>query len=436
MARVAVVGAGAMGLAAAYHALKAGHQVTVFEADRVAGGMAAHFDFDGLSIERFYHFVCKADHPTFELMAELGIADKMVWRNTSMGYFVNGRHYPWGTLSALLAFPKLGLVEKLRYGLHMFTSTWRRDWSRLERQNARDWFIKWNGARAYEVLWRRLFELKFYEYADNISAAWIWTRIKRIGTSRGARLQEQLGCIDGGSQTLIDALVKAVVAKGGAIKLGARVSEIASDGGRVTGLIVDGARLAFDQVISTVPTPYVPALVPGLSDAAKARYEAIRNIGVVCVVLKLSRPVTKNFWLNVSDASMEIPGIVEFSNLRPLPDTVVYVPYYMPQTNPKFSRTDEAFVAETFGYLRRLNPALQEGDLKASRVGRLRYAQPICPPGFLGQLPKVQTEIAGLQIADTCFYYPEDRGISESVRYGKLMARALTEPGVWQAEGR
>ena len=57
---VAVVGAGAMGLCAAYYAAKAGHRVTVFEHDRVPGGMAAHFDFDGFSIERFYHFVCKA----------------------------------------------------------------------------------------------------------------------------------------------------------------------------------------------------------------------------------------------------------------------------------------------------------------------------------------------------------------------------------------
>ncbi len=86
--------------------------------------------------------------------------------------------------------------------------------------------------------------------------------------------------------------------------------------------------------------------------------------------------------------------------------------------------------------MRRLNPSLQAGDLKASQVGRLRYAQPVCPPGFLARLPRVQTEIAGLQVADTCFYYPEDRGISESVRYGKLMARAIAEPGVWNAEGR
>ena len=159
MARVAVVGAGAMGLAAAYHALKLGHEVTVFEADRVAGGMAAHFDFDGLSIERFYHFVCKSDRATFELLDELGIAGKLVWRDTSMGYYIDGRHYRWGDPLALLTFPKLGLVSKLRYGLHMFLATKRRDWSRLENVAAKDWFVKWDGARAYDVLWRRLFGL-------------------------------------------------------------------------------------------------------------------------------------------------------------------------------------------------------------------------------------------------------------------------------------
>lgn len=425
-----------MGLAAAYHALKLGHEVTVFEADRVAGGMAAHFDFDGLSIERFYHFVCKSDQSTFELMGELGIADKLVWRGTSMGYFIDGRHYRWGDPLALLAFPKLGPIAKLRYGLHMFLATKRRDWSKLENVNARDWFVKWDGSRAYEVLWRRLFDLKFFEYANDISAAWIWTRIKRVGTSRSSLMQEQLGYIDGGSQALIDALVQAIAGRGGGLRLGARVSEITSEAGCVTGLIADGERIAFDAVISTVPTPFVSALVPGLTDADKARYDAIRNIGVICVLLKLARPVSRHFWLNVNDAAIDIPGIVEFSNLRHLPDTVVYVPYYMPQTHPKFSRSSEDFVAEAFGYLRRLNPALQAGDLKASHVGRLRYAQPVCPPGFLAKIPKVQTAISGLQIADTCFYYPEDRGISESVRYGKLMARAIAEPGVWEAEGR
>ena len=58
--------------------------------------MAAHFDFGGLSIERYYHFVCKSDRPTFELLAELGLGDKMRWVPTSMGYYVDGKLYPLG----------------------------------------------------------------------------------------------------------------------------------------------------------------------------------------------------------------------------------------------------------------------------------------------------------------------------------------------------
>jgi protoporphyrinogen oxidase len=94
-------------------------------------------------------------------------------------------------------------------------------------------------------------------------------------------------------------------------------------------------------------------------------------------------------------------------------------------THPKFARSDEFFCAEGFGYLKLINPAIGDKDLLACHVGRLRHAQPVCPPGFAAMLPPVQTAIAGLQIADTCFYYPEDRGIAESVRLGKAMAERI-----------
>ena len=55
--RIAIIGAGAMGLSAAYYAIKKGYGVSIFEVDRIPGGMAAHFDLDGMSIERFYHFI-------------------------------------------------------------------------------------------------------------------------------------------------------------------------------------------------------------------------------------------------------------------------------------------------------------------------------------------------------------------------------------------
>jgi protoporphyrinogen oxidase len=102
------------------------------------------------------------------------------------------------------------------------------------------------------------------------------------------------------------------------------------------------------------------------------------------------------------------------------------VPFYMPVANPKFTAPDEDLIAEAFRCLQRINPKLTPQDIVTTKVARLRHGQPICEPGFLAKIPPVQTPIAGLQIADTCFYYPEDRGIAESVRIGAAMAESIT----------
>jgi len=54
---IAVLGAGIGGLAAAYDLVKAGHKVTIYEAENYIGGLAAGFkepEWDW-SLERYYH---------------------------------------------------------------------------------------------------------------------------------------------------------------------------------------------------------------------------------------------------------------------------------------------------------------------------------------------------------------------------------------------
>jgi protoporphyrinogen oxidase len=414
-----------MGLAAAYHAAKAGHAVEVLEAAPEPGGMAAHFDFGGLSIERFYHFVCKADAATFSLLDELNLGDRLRWRPTSMGYFIDGQLHDWGNPIALLKFPAVSMLSRLRYGLFAFVSVQREEWPALETQSAREWITRWTGKEVYTRLWKPLLDLKFHEYAENISAAWMWTRVKRIGRSRKSAFQEELGYIEGGSQILVDALCAAIESRGGRIRVSAPVLKILSDRGRVAGVQTSGGMVEADVVISTMPTPLVSAAVPDLPQEWKDKYDSIHNIGVCCLVFKLKRSVTPHFWVNISDADIEIPGFVEFSNLRSLTDTVVYVPYYMPVTNPKFAWPDERLVDEAFGYIQRVNPTLTREDVLDTHVARLRFAQPVCEPGFAAKIPPVETPIKGLQIADTCFYYPEDRGISESARMAREMAARI-----------
>jgi hypothetical protein len=137
--------------------------------------------------------------------------------------------------------------------------------------------------------------------------------------------------------------------------------------------------------------------------------------------------VTLDFWVNIVDPTLCMPGIIEFSNPRPtgFVEAVVYVRFYMPTTNPLWARSDAAFVAGSMACVLRVNPQLTQDDLLASHVGRLRHAQPVGPPGCQAWMPAVRTSIAGLQIADTSSYYPEDRGIAESVRLWRVMARRI-----------
>jgi protoporphyrinogen oxidase len=307
----------------------------------------------------------------------------------------------------------------------MFLTTKRKDWSDIEHLTARQWIERGSGKAVYEILWKRLMDLKFHELAEDISASWVAARVKRVGTSRRSVFQEELGYVDGGSETLVTALDAAIRKDGGRVHLSTPAERVEIRDGQVTGIKTAARSFEADAVISTVPIPLVPRLVPDMSEDLKARYNAIRNIGVVCLLFRLGRSISRHFWVNIVAPDIEIPGLIEFSNLRPLGHTIVYVPYYMPVTHRKWTWTDDQFVSEAFGYIRRINPAIGPDDLLDATVGRLRHAQPVCEPKFRSKLPAIQTPIKGLQVADTCFYYPEDRGIAESIRYGRMMAEAV-----------
>jgi protoporphyrinogen oxidase len=133
--------------------------------------------------------------------------------------------------------------------------------------------------------------------------------------------------------------------------------------------------------------------------------------------------VTENFWLNTNDPDMDIPGLVEYSNLRPLDEHITYVPFYMPGEHPKFADPDQVFLDKVRSYLKKINPELCDEDFLDLRASRYRYAQPICDPGYLEKLPPVALPVKGLWVADTSYYYPEDRGISESIDFGRNMAK-------------
>jgi len=350
------------------------------------------------------------------------LSDRLHWQDTKMGFFCQGKLYRWGNPWHLLTFPHLDLISKLRYALHIFITQRRKDWSALDQLSAVDWLKKWVGDRAYAILWDYLFELKFYEHKHTVSAAWIGTRIKRVALSRRSLFTETLGFLEGGSETLLNALQDQILKLGGHIHLNSPIEQVLVEQQQVQGLRVGGNVQLFEGVISTVPLPYIPQLVPELPIDLKEKISNIQNAGVACVILKLSSAITENFWLNINDPRMGIPGLIEYSNLYPLPHSIVYAPFYRPHGHPRYEQSDESLIEEVLGYLSSINSRFSRDWVLAAQVSRYEFAQPICTKNFYEQLPPLRTAIGGFLMADTAYYYPEDRSISESVKMGQQLA--------------
>ena len=151
------------------------------------------------------------------------------------------------------------------------------------------------------------------------------------------------------------------------------------------------------------------------------RYKKINSIACACVLIRTNKKVTNNFWTNINDDRFKIPGIIEMSNLRELPFNLVYIPFYMPFDHPDYQRNDNDFINDAWVCLKCLNTELKNEDLIDSQCNRYRYAQPICGPNFESNIPPLEP-LKNLFVLDTTYYYPEDRGINESIKCGINLA--------------
>lgn len=417
---IAIIGAGPMGLTCAYDLAKKGYAVEIFEKDSIPGGISAHFDFSGIDIELFYHFVCGPDYPMFDLMKELGIYDTLQWTDTKMGLFYQGTLYKWGGPFELFSFPHASIIQKIRYGVHVFFASKIKNWHAFDGVTAFDWIKKWEGEDNYRKFWASLFQLKFYEIKGDIAAPspWLWSRLARVAKSRKSIFQERMGYVLGVSKVLVDALITEITKFGGTLHLSSPVQEIVFEEDRVKGIRVNGRFQEYDVVISTIPIQYLNNLAPTLPENDQIKLSSLDNVGVVCVIVETMEKLTDNFWLNVADDRIDIPGIIEESNLNTtLPDHVIYVPFYLHKNNPKYCDPDEVFIQKVYGYLQMVNPSLTPEKVKDIRVFRYEYAQSVATTHFLDKLPPVSSpERKGFFISDTAYCYPEDRSITESVK--------------------
>jgi protoporphyrinogen oxidase len=424
--RAVVIGGGPAGIKAAHALVKAGAQVTLLEGSSVLGGLASSFDVQGVRIERYYHFICKGDDHLVDTLAELGLLHRLHWRDSRMAYFVDGRLYPFLTPVELLRFSPLSLPDRVRAGAAVKLAQRMRE-EDLAEERAVPWLKRMFGERAYRVIWEPLLRFKFAEHAPDISAAWIWARMVRLSRSRTSPWREELGYIDGGSRVVLEGLGRDFEARGGRVVFGAAVETIRIEGGRATGVRVNGETIPADAVISTATTSRFRQMAPDLDGPYVEALRRIPTIGIFCLFLRLARPVTPFFWVNTNDRRVPFAGMIEYTNLNPLPelegDTILYVPQYLSADDPRYAQGDEEVLRRYTDALALINPAFDRSWVRFSAVFRDRFAQPICLTDYRVTTPSVQTPVPNLFLTDSCQLHPHDRTISGSFGLGLEAAR-------------
>jgi protoporphyrinogen oxidase len=420
------------GLTAAYHLVRAGFAVTVMEAAQSVGGLAGSLMLHGKPVEKYYHFICRGDHELVTFVKELGLSDKLYWREAGTSCYIDGHTYAFNTPLDLIKFSAIPFVDRVRFGLHVMVSRYRPGWEDLDGVTAKKWLVERVGPRAYAAIWDPLLRIKFGAFQDHISAAWIWHRIRRVAESREAFLgMNSYGYLEQGCATLLDGILHHLADSDRfRIELGAPVASVAAENGRIAG-VVDGRDHRFvpaDAVVSTVAIPEFLRLIPPLGSFAD-KLGSIEYLNIACMLIHLDRPFTTSFWLNVNDARIPLNGIIETTNLnqrRDLDNThLVYIPYYLHHSDPRWTYSEREFYDECMTALGRVRPDFSPDWVKHWWVSRDRHAQAICSTGFLDVMPSYDTPIQGLFMTDSSQYYPEDRTVSASVRLGREVADAV-----------
>ena len=446
--RAVIIGGGIGGLAAARELAAAGCDVTVLEAAPALGGLVEGLDLGGASIERYYHYLLPQETEAQDLIAELGLGDRLQWFEETIGNLVDGRVWKFTGPLDLLRFTPLPFADRIKAGIGALRMSRVRSWPELDAVPAREWLTDLTSPAVTKVVWDPLLRAKFGPAAGQVPAAWMWARLDQRrqahrGPGGGGKQGKRTGVayLRGGFGLMFDALAADLRGRGVTIRVSSRAQAIAVEGGRVVGVDVAGERLPADVVVFAGALPQLPALLP--EELVDPRWAAARGLGAMCVILETTKAITPVFWTNVCDRDLPFGGIIEHTNLVPTDwyggHHVAYLSRYFTPDEPIATADVEAEAARWIDGLRRTFPHLRAEDILQVRSFRTPYAAPLVTAPYLPSIPPTPSHVEGLHLATTAQIYPQDRGMHAGIARAKAtvanVPRERTQSGREVAAG-
>lgn len=430
--KIAIIGAGVAGMSAAWDLLKAGHQVTLYEAEEQVGGLASGFKDPAWewTLEKFYHHWFASDADLLQLADELGVRDRLIFPRPKTSFWIDGRIYR-SEISPSALFLPLDPLPKFRFALGGLKMKLANDWRALEQVTAHEWFLQNMGEEGYNKFFRPLLIGKFGAEYDKVNMAWMWARVK----SRTLHL----GTYPGGFQAFLELLAGKLRERGAVFHLGTRITGIGSSSGQPQ-LTIDGQPAqTFDRVLATTSPGLLLKLAPELRQQPYGdKIAALHSIGAICIVASLSQQLLTDgtYWLNLPATSADkaqtrfpFLALVEHTNwMDPAHynnDRILYMGDYVPVDHEYFRLSDAELTERWLAVLPTINPDFKPSWIKRTWVWRAPYAQPVPYVNHSAKIPPLQTPLPGVWWASMSHVYPWDRGTNYAVELGRRVAREL-----------
>lgn len=423
--RIAILGGGYTGLAAAYYATKNGHDVVLYEKEAYLGGLANGFKAQNWdwSIERAYHHLFTSDTDILSFLKETGYSDVFFSTPVTSSLY----RTPGGTLVSekldspisLLTFSQISLYDRIRAGIVLAFLKLSPFLPFFEQISAADFLKKYMGNNAWEKLFGELFRKKFGKYAEKILASFIWTRVKKRS--------QALGYMKKGFQSSVEHVERVLKKAGAEIHTETTVTSINRIGDQFQLMYKNTKEKhfteVFDKVICTLPTPVIAAITDGLLPVSyRNKLKKIEYLHAITIIIETEKPILeREYWLSVCVPDMPMMVVVQHTNMVSSKhyggNHLAYVGNYLEASDPLLKKTDQ----ELFAYVKPFLEEISGAPVKPEHiyVFKAPFAQPIFDKAFLQNKPAYKTPVPGFFIANLDMTYPNDRGTNYAVALGK-----------------
>ncbi len=421
-----VVGGGVMGLQIATDLRDRGQHVTIAEAAPTMGGLTSAWNLGDVIWDRFYHVTLMSDTKLRSMLQRIGLESQMRWVETKTGFYAGGRLISMSNTAEFLKFPPLSLIEKLRLGGTIFYASKIRNWRRLEKLSVEKWLRRWSGRGVFEKIWHPLLQAKLGEAYKQTSAAFIWAHTARMYKARRSGMKtEMFGYVPGGYAQVLESWVDWLSSRDVTMRTASPVQRIVSiESGELRVEFANGESEVYDNVVSTIASPFIAESCPALTETEKQQHRDIRYLGVVCASLLMDKPISQYYVTNITDTWVPLTAVIEMSTIVDSQSQLagkhlVYLPKYLPDDHEGLNESDDDYREKCLSTLEKMYDHFSRDQVVEFKIARAKYVAALATVDYSTRLPPIVTSVPGFYALNSAHIVKGNLNVNETITLGE-----------------